>query len=86
MNEKIYQRLIEMRHELNNIVNSFGGNVTGAIAVELHGATNRISVAQRMMLTGITVEDTNRIADEWCDKQLIPMGLWERELIKSLLR
>ena len=86
MNEKAYQRLGEIHDELHAMANTFAGSVTGPIAVELHQIANRIYKARRMMATGITVEDTDRQAEEWCDNQMMPMGRTERELIKQLLR
>lgn len=86
MNEKAYQRLTELQEELGNIANSFAGNVTGPIAFELHAAAGRVFEAQRMMKEGITTADTDRQAEEWCDKQMMPLGLAEREIIKSFLR
>jgi len=86
MNEKAYQRLGEIHDELHAMANTFAGNVTGGIAIELHQIANRIYKARRMMKEGITGEDTDRQAEEWCDQQMMPMGRAERELIKSLLR
>ena len=86
MNEKAYQRLGEIHDELHTLANTFAGSVTGPIAVELHQIANRIYKARRMMTNGVTVEDTDCQAEEWCDQQMMPMGRAERELIKSLLR
>jgi hypothetical protein len=74
MNEKAYQRLGEIHDELHTMANTFAGSVTGPIAVELHQIANRIYKTRRMMTSGVTIEDTDRQAEEWCDNQMMPMG------------
>lgn len=55
--DKRISRLEEISEELFTIANSFGGNVTGTGAVELHRTNNRLRNAIRILTEGPTPED-----------------------------
>jgi hypothetical protein len=65
MNDKRITRLNEILNELHDIANSFAGDETGVVAVELHYSSNRIANALRMLEDGITPEDKHKQLVEW---------------------
>lgn len=71
MIDKRLDRLKEIRSELFDIANSYGGDVTGCVAGNLHNASNRVSQCIRMLETGISPEDERNIMAEWLAKQPI---------------
>lgn len=63
--DKRLERINEIRDELFDMANSFAGDKTGAVAVELHGACNKMGRAVQMIEDGIKPEDNARQVKEW---------------------
>ena len=79
------ERLEAIRDELFEIANSYAGDKTGNVAVELHSASHRITNAMRMLTDGITLDDKVKQAEEWCNNQKFPMSPAQRHMVTSLL-
>ena len=63
--DKRLERINEIRDELFDMANSFAGDKTGAVAVELHGACNKMGRAVQMIERGIIPEDHTRQVTDW---------------------
>ena len=59
------ERLDAIRKELYDIANSYSGDVTGDIAVAIHGACNRLARATVMLKEGVKPEDKVRSMEEF---------------------
>lgn len=71
-------RLKEIEQELQNIANSYAGNITGPIASELHGVESHLHQVIDFAIQGPTEED-------WI-RQLKPYVGGNENLAKTLLR
>jgi hypothetical protein len=60
-NDPRFQRLDELQDEVFEIANSFAGNETGVVAMQLHEAVNCISRALRMLEKGNDPGDILRL-------------------------
>jgi hypothetical protein len=69
MIDKRIARLTEIQEELHNIANSYAGDVTGVVAVELHTVACGIFNTLRMLKTGITEEDKKIQMTNWIEKK-----------------
>jgi hypothetical protein len=64
MDERI-MRLRDIETKLHNIANSYSGDLTGPVAVELHRAAGYLHEAIDMAVRGPTKEDKRRQLTEW---------------------
>jgi hypothetical protein len=69
------QRLKEIQSELHDVANTFAGPTTGTIAGTLHQAGIEVGHAIRMLETGISKEDREKLADRFLINQLSKLDL-----------
>jgi hypothetical protein len=84
--DKRLARLKELSSEIGDIANSFAGNVTGAIAFELHSANNRMFNAIKMLENGIPKGTDERQMAEWFASQPLLMELMARQEHDVIMR
>jgi hypothetical protein len=63
--DKRLARIKEIRDELFDMANSFAGDKTGTVAVELHSVCNKMGRDIQMIENGIKPEDNTRQVTEW---------------------
>lgn len=63
--DKRIKRLEQIENEIHDIANSYAGDLTGPVAVELHRAGGYLHEAIDMAIRGPTKEDKRRQLTEW---------------------
>lgn len=72
-------RLEAIASEIQDLANSFAGDVTCTAAAELHVAANKVHNAMRMIRTGSTPEDETKMWAEWFLNHPEFIGLFSKD-------